>query len=339
MASIEWLTKRLPPIERIRLRSEPDYYGISHLIAQAVDRPKPPRSFAHWLHGWIYTDPITHPRELTFWGEPQDTILVVNQEQVQILQEFGFQQVHAAGLPFIYGNLHTVNRQAQTLLVMPSHSSAYTDQQVNQEEYVKHILQWKTEFSDIVFCIHGSCVERGYWIPVLDHYQIPWIIGATTDDRNALIRMNIIFRSFDCVTSNVIGSHIAYAAYSGCRVSIDGKYASPQMSEFQHDPWYRLYPELLQKHLEIFHETQIRQRFPQFFVSPMKATSHEAWGRQTVGSNYQKTPEELVPLLGWRPKQQISGYTTRVTRKIRSVFPAKLANTPLTNQYYQSDSP
>jgi hypothetical protein len=312
----EWLTQILPPIQQIRLRSEPDYYGMSSLIARDLGYPWVPRSFAQWLHGWIFTTPITNPREITFWGNPTDRILVTTDNQVQQLRSFGYENVYAAGLPFIYGNRNPVTRQPNSLLVMPSHSSAYTEQLVNQEDYIQFILKFRSDFEHIMFCLHGSCVEKKYWIPVIEKYKLPWIIGASTNDRNALIRMNRILRSFSNMTTNVMGSHVAYAATAGCRISIAGDYASPQAEEYQNDPWYDQYPDLLKKHIVLFHETEIRQRFSPFFRLPLDGETHVQWGEEQVGMSCQRSPKDLSQILGWTPFQQLQGYTDRITQKL-----------------------
>jgi hypothetical protein len=319
-SSTEWLTQILPPIQRIRLRSEPDYYGIGSLIARDLGYRRVPRSFAQWLHGWIFTTPITSPREITFWGNPKDQILVTTDDQVQILRSFGYKNVYAAGLPFIYGNRNPVIRQPNSLLVMPSHASAYTEQLVNQENYIQFILKFKSEFDQIIFCLHGSCVEKKYWIPVIEKYGFPWIIGASTDDRNALIRMNSILRSFSHMTTNVMGSHVAYAATAGCRISIAGDYASPQAEEYRNDPWYDQYPDLLKKHIELFHETEIHQRFSQFFRLPIDGETYLQWGEEQVGMSYQICPQDLAQILGWTPFQQLQGYTDRITQKLTNTI-------------------
>ena len=313
-----WLTQRLPPIQRIRLRSEPDYYGISYLIAQDLGYKWVPRSFAQWLHGWIFTTPITNPREITFWGNSTDRILVTTDYQVKQLEAFGYTNAYAAGLPFIYGALIPVTRQPNSLLVMPSHSSAYTEKLINQEDYIQFILKFKSDFNQIIFCLHGSCVEKNYWVPMIEKYGIPCVIGASTDDRNSLIRMNIILRSFDTMTTNVMGSHIAYAATAGCRISIAGDYASPKAEEFRHDPWYQKYPDLLEKHISIFHKSAICRRFPQFFMLPIEAEKHIAWGKEQVGMPCKLPSKELSHILGWTPLKQLQGYTHRITQKIIS---------------------
>ena len=43
----------LPSIEKIDLRGEVDYYGVSHLIAKKLKLSFVPRSSVGWKHGWI----------------------------------------------------------------------------------------------------------------------------------------------------------------------------------------------------------------------------------------------------------------------------------------------
>ena len=81
----KWIAEKLPPIERVWRRSEPDSYGASYLIAEQTERKKPPVSFAHWRHGWNYLNPIIHPRLLG--GDPGLVHLMTTAEQVQIQQE------------------------------------------------------------------------------------------------------------------------------------------------------------------------------------------------------------------------------------------------------------
>ena len=87
----KWIAEKLPPIERVWRRSEPDSYGASYLIAEQTERKKPPVSFAHWRHGWNYLNPIIHPRLLG--GDPGLVHLMTTAEQVQILNNFGYKKV------------------------------------------------------------------------------------------------------------------------------------------------------------------------------------------------------------------------------------------------------
>lgn len=313
--NIEWLTNRLPVIETIRLRSEPDYYGASHAIAAHLGFKAPPRSFAHWMHGWAMDEDIEDPHEISFRGEPNDVVLVATQTQAYKLKEFGYQKAFAIGMPFIYGRdeLH-IERKPSSLLVMPSHSSKFSDHSANQEQYAQEIFSLKDHFSDIVVSLHGSCVERNLWIPALQKYNLPWIVGASIEDKNALARMHRIFQSFEFMTTNSMGSHILYASYLGCKVSIFGSYYGMEVKSYQHDPWYQIYPHILKKQITFFKEDNIRKVFPWLFVHPKDASLNTLWAYDKLGCENKLFCQDIAKLLGWTPLAQAKGYTLLISK-------------------------
>ena len=304
---ITWLLDRLPPVVRVWRRSEPDFYGASYLIAQRLGRKKPPISFAAWRHGWLHLDPIIHPR-LIAMGTPKTLNLVATDRQVEILSKFGWPNSVAVGLPFIYGDIFKLDAKPNSLLVMPGHTLPYTDHQWDQKTYVDQIVKLKPYFNSIVACVHSSCFAKGYWTPYFEKNGIPCIKGADTYDKNALLRLNCIFKSFEYVTTNTIGSHIAYAAYSGCKVSIYGDYCSPNKNDYRNDPYYQKYPGLLEYWIDQSQESVIRQHYPQFFTLPMDAIDTKKWGEAVTGAAFIKKPSEVAELLGWSLKHQVKGY-------------------------------
>lgn len=317
--NLSWLTERLPPVEIVKLRCEPDYYGISHIIAAQTGRKNPPRSFAGWLHGWLFT-PVFHVKQLANCGTAEDMHLVATAQQVESLKRFGFNKAEAVGLPFIYSDNLEVKRKPTSLLVMPSHSLPYTEHEWNQESYVKQVVQLKPYFSSIVACVHSACVKKGYWITEFEKNDIPWITGAFIDDKNALQRMKIIFNSFEYMTTNILGSHVAYASYCGCKVSIYGSYAIYSAKDFIAAPFYQNNPELLPKMVEFWREEWVKENFPDFFVIPMEAMERQQWGGDVLGVKYKKSTKEIADLLGWSFSGQIRGYSKAISRKIASKF-------------------
>jgi hypothetical protein len=318
LEDVKWIQERLPTIDKIRLKSESDYYGASSLIAEKLGLKQTPRSFAHWMHGWSIDSKVTHPRELTCWGNVDDTILVATLEQENILREFGYQKVCAVGLPFIYGeDTCSIKREPHSLLVMPNHSSEFSTNTDNQELYIKTIASLKEEFSKIVVSLHGSCVKKGYWLPVLEKYNLPWIIGASTDDKNAIKRMHNLFSSFECMTTNTLGSHVLYASYKGCRVSIYGSYYDLKKESYSTDPWYQKYPEILEKRINLWAEENIRSLFPWLFANPTEAKVYKFWASTTLGEENKLEPKEVAELLGWSLGSQIKGYSKLATDILR----------------------
>ena len=125
------------------------------------------------------------------------------------------------------------------------------------------------------------------------------------------------------MTTNVIGSHVAYAAYSGCKISIHGKYASRKKEDYINDPWYKRHPDLLEENLKKNREEYVRNLYPELFVLPMKAEERRQWGKQIVGAHFKKHPKQVSKLLGWTATERINRYMgkrlsplKRMSRKI-----------------------
>jgi hypothetical protein len=193
---------------------------------------------------------------------------------------------------------------------MPGHTLPYTDHQWDQKTYVDQIVKLKPYFATIVACVHSSCFTKGYWVPYFEKHGIPCIRGADTYDKNALLRLNCIFKSFEYMTTNTIGSHVAYAAYSGCKVSIYGNFFSPSKNDYRDDPFYQEYPKLLDYWIDQSQKSVIEKQYPQFFTNPMEATARKKWGEKVTGSAFKRRPSEIGELLGWSLKRQIRGYLT-----------------------------
>jgi hypothetical protein len=304
---LNWLEKQLPPVETIWRRSEADFYGASYVIAQQIGKKKPPVSFAAWRHGWFFSKSVVHPCFLAK-GTRRTLNLMGTQRQVRILKEYGYNNAVAVGLPYIYADTLELERKPGSLLVMPAHTLPYNKQHWDQNAYVAEIVKLKPYFSSIVACIHGACVEHGYWIHEFERHGIPWVQGADSYDKNALRRMNVMFKSFEYMTTNSLGSHVAYAAYSGAKVSVFGPYAAPEIDNFSNDPFYKKYPELLRTYVENLQEDILKCHYPDLFSTPMEAIERRAWGAEMVGAAYRKDPQKIAALLGWSIANQIIGY-------------------------------
>ena len=298
------LSNNLPPFQEIKLNGEADFYGISHIIASRLNKKSPPRSFATWIHGWLFPEKIIKPEQILFYEGIFKTHLVANQFQVEALKSFGIHNVEAVGQPFIYADNIELPRKANSLLVMPPHSLPYIKHDLNQKEYVKEICSLKPYFSTIVACVHSACISNGYWIQEFTDAEIPCISGAAINDKNALRRMQAIFKSFEYMTTNTLGSHIAYASYCGCKVSFFGKYQQFTREEAKYIPYYIKNPEFIELRLELTQESYIRTKLPHLFTHPQEAVIMTEWAREILGLEYKKSPELISKLLGWSNKDQ-----------------------------------
>jgi hypothetical protein len=300
MNILENINKILPSIESFLPRTEVEYYGFASYLMKKLSLNALPESTSSLRHGWMHED-FKYPEEITM-GIPQSKYLVGTEREVEFLNNKQIFNVKAVGVPFIYideEELSHIHRYKNSLLVMPPHSLPESSHEWKEEEYVSQILKLKNDFSEIVFCIHQSCLKKKLWISVLKKHSIPWIIGADALDNNSLMRMAKIFRSFEYVTTNAFGSHIAYAAYSGCKVSIYGTFFEFQKKDFQNVELYKIFPFLLDHIVKIFSQGYIKERYEDLFVHPTKAKKRLKWSKKALGYEYKVSYKQLAEELGW----------------------------------------
>lgn len=174
-------------------------------------------------------------------------------------------------------------------------------------EYIEYIKQLREQFSLVVASIGYEDVRRGNWIPAFEKAGIPWISGAWSYDRNALIRMHSLMRQFEFVTTNSPGSHCAYAAYCGCKVSFTGPKEKLLKLEIDTHPHYKRHPNIARamKNRDLVEEFQAK--FPALCVEPRDAKVQVEWAWKTLGGEYKKQPEEIAELFEWKLRKLPSG--------------------------------
>jgi len=296
---LDLVLSNLPKEEQIKIRSEADYYGTSCIISKKLRLPFALFSPTKWVHGWRFKD-LKYIEQLTGSGKG-NYHLVALKEHETFLKNNGLKS-KAVGMPFIYvedvENIK-IKRIPNSLLIMPPHTLSYVEQSWDESEYIKLIGSLKSDFELIVVCIHPECYKKGYWIEACEKFKLPYIKGASLNDKNSLIRMYRLFSSFEYMTTCHIGSHVLYAAYCDCKVSIYGNYFKYKKEFFTNDPFYRKYPHILERNLKIGSESYIRKKFPQFFVSPKDAKIMKKWADKEIGLQYKIPAYKVAYYLGW----------------------------------------
>ncbi len=196
---------------------------------------------------------------------------------------------------------------------MPPHTLPYTDESWDEEAYVEAIADLKPSFSAIMACIHRDNIRKGQWTESFEQHDIEWIPGTRAQDKHGLTRMHTLFSMFECMTTNTVGSHIPYAAYCGCKVSIHGPFSSRRKEDYENDPLWAEHMDVLEQHLASTTEEATRKKFPFLFVNPEDAERHEEWARRELGEAYRRPPEGIAQLLGWNLASQVRGYFDRWT--------------------------
>ncbi len=312
---IEWLTAQLPPVISMERRSEADYYGASNVIATALGLARPPNSIASWKHGVSFERRMNAPELLLTEGNRATRHLVANDWQAAQLRQAGYFRVHAVGVPFLYAKSSGARRTPGSLLVMPAHHVANAAHSFDEDEYAARLHDVRDRFDTVVACVSATCAREGSWTRTLESTGIPWIVGADSSDRNALRRMRQLFENFEFVTTNILGSHVAYAAYCECRVSIWGPYAQIKLEDYRNVPWYQKNWQRASELIECFSEAHVRRSHPLLFSEPWNAKALRSWAEPYLGHAFRREPSQVARLLGWTLPGQAEAVVHRVARK------------------------
>jgi hypothetical protein len=299
----EEINIQLPQIEYRKYPASVLYGGdvIIKKYTRSVLTPR--RIYGEWVHGIIYDYMHFHPYAVIGGNalNPNNPNWVCRKKDEGYLIFHGI-PAKAIGAPICYLPKLSVNyeRISNSLLVMPAHSShyisAYNKEKSNSVlDYVDYIISIAGKFDHVVVCLHAECIKLNLWVNEFQEKGITVIQGASSDDKNALERIRALMSQFEFVTSNVLGSHIAYAAFFGAKVSISGPYHQWNREAFLKERFYADHEYLLDVMLN--EESLAKELLPFIFIEPERACLLDAWGKEMVGVENILSPEELSRLL------------------------------------------
>ena len=307
----------LPERKLIKLRNGLDRYGFSYLLADIIGFNRPPRSFGTWDHGWIFWKPEA-PMDLGHAESPFDMPVVVRSTQEEsILRNSGFRHVFIGGLPFAYVQKSNKTRRGNSLIAFIPHSLSYlTGFRINVE-YFNYLHSISAGFDEVYVCVFSDDAANQLIVSELVKRGLKIIIGAQPDDANSLIRMRWIFDQFEYVTSSAMGSHLLYAAYSGCNVSIAGPFSEESRDHIMSNPYAASHPAYVDHLLNGCSESTNRLAYPWLFVDhPRNGINMEAWAKMEIGYYSLLDDKAIVDILGWN----FIGYAKGVFRGARRRF-------------------
>lgn len=318
----------LPPIDKIALESEIYYYGFINVIESYCNTKKPnSQSLPIWQHGWIPDERQIHPQAVLASENEnkKQQFFVARKSEENYLKINGYTNTKAIGSPLIYVPKPQLERIPGSLLVMPVHSLAYTEHKHWKfKEYAEYIQSIRKKFSRVVACIHPSCIKHGYWAEEFREMGIEIVEGAEVHNKFALERIASLFSLFEYITTNGFGSHLAYAPFFGAKVSIAGPFTTYKKEDYSNAPFYQKYPMLLGRTVEFSSKSNLKKIFPQFFVSPEKASKHKSWAELQLGLENKLRPHEFKKVLGWDYcsllKSEVSTLPGKVKRKSRNAI-------------------
>jgi hypothetical protein len=271
----------------------------------------------YWMHGWIPAYHNVHPALIALHkkegqhddydfaaqirDEKQNTIQWVSRaDQAEYLTAHGYRHVKAIGLPIVYLPDPQLQRVPGSLLVLPPHSHknhGATDPLA--ERYADMIAELAPRFSHVAVGVNEDDFTKGQWVESFRRRGIDVFVTTDQADPNTLKRLQRILYTFESVTTNGFGSHIALAAYCGARVSVFGPYAEFPIERMKATHAVKMFPELLDQAHYLCTEQALRTHYPFLFVAPDHASTQQPWGATEVGEPSRLSPEELRRLFGW----------------------------------------
>ncbi len=271
----------------------------------------------YWMHGWIPEFHNVHPAFIALHkkegqGADYDYLAQIEQEKREVMQWVarkdqedylrgqGYEHVRAIGLPFCYLPEGDLPRVPGSLLVMPPHSHRTHGPADPVAEQLAEMIKAKSSlFSEVVVCLNADDYARNEWRSSFEKRGIKVIVGADQGEGDTLWRLKRMLSRFEYVTTNGYGSHIAYAAAAGAKVSIYGPYAEFPTKLAAGCHAVKMFPELRDPQVEVCGEAAMRAAFPFFFVEPEKAVARADWGWRELGGDLMLKPSEVSDAFGW----------------------------------------
>jgi hypothetical protein len=284
-----------------------------------------------WLHGWVPDFHLVDLRlviEQSVQNPTKEPSWVATKSHEQFLLRHGAIS-KAIGLSYCYLPDREFQRKPRSLLVMPAHSLEYTKHAWKFEEYVDSIDRVRNHFSEVVICVYSACFKNGYWVDNFKRRGYPIVEGAHANDRNSLERIRALISQFEYVTTNGFGSHIAYAAAFGSRISIYGPFCEIRPHDHSADPYYLDRPGTIGIIEELYSEKRAKAELPDLFFPPDKAPLKVEWGRQQMGFENKVTPGEMRRLFGWDFAGRMKRRTRILIQKTKEAGNLKTAKASL----------
>ena len=314
----------LPPFTQIKITSGVDRYGFSSVLAKRCGRRAVLRSFANWVHGWVWSEEPT--AELLACAKMARNLIMVvcNEIEKKTLTDLNFTNVRVGGLPFAYVERQHRQRHENSLLAFPPHSAEAERVTNNQAKYLDFLEAMKKDFESIHLSVYyldlGGPLHKAANVRGLQVIQ-----GARADDANSLLRTRSMLDSFKYVTSNAMGSHMLYALFAGCEFSFCGPMYGYEESVFLaggnphgHSSDY------IQLALKLHSEPYLRNKFSKFFVNhPRDGIGDLSFAEEEIGAKFIMSTMQIKDALGWNVNGQLKGYFSGALRRASRVLESR----------------
>jgi len=295
-----------PNTKKIKVRTISDGYGAT-VVAQSyiqLEKKYYARNFA-WQHGWI-PDLWNIDRDEVIgetYSNKFKNIFVARKSQEDYLINCNVKS-KAIGLPFCYVKSKKIYRNMGSLLVMPTHSTLSVGSKEDLR-FINDVKKYKSSFEETYVCLHEEDIKRNRG-KIWQNEGFKIVSGASFTDANSLYRMKFLFKSFEFMVTDSIGSHVPYAASSGTRVAIIRSERSRVIDP--KEPFYsqksKSYLRKLSK-LAYDLNSPDSSPYPFLFCKPTEAKKHISWGRKEIGLENMLSENSLRDNFGWNDSEYL----------------------------------
>jgi len=301
--------------QEIHLRNSMDRYGFSYLLANQLGMNSPRRAFCDWVHGWVWWEDIMGPKDiLSNYIVPKDiAIIVATDNQKQVILNHGYNNsLFVGGLPYAYCPDLDIPKCQNVLLAILPHSAESQHYDVFDKHYLDYLYDIKDDWESIFVSIF-YLDENERLISEIERRGLKVVIGANPNDRYSMLRTQLMFTLADAVNSNTMGSHIAYALASNCKVSlVDDLYTFDHSINMRANP--HLTKEDVDKFLFVNSSEYLKDHFKYLFVDPALGERNKKLGQEYIGWENMLENTVLKHAIGWNFKQQLSFFYRRTSR-------------------------
>ena len=242
-------------LAHLECESETDFYGLSFVLNACFQKIIPRPLKAHsFKHGWSPIRTTKFSKQIVMHEKKERLHFCFNTSEKNLLIQNGFQNVVPMGAPFLYATELTKDIQVRLIpgsfLIMPGHTLSHVGGNTAPDIFFQNSYRIAKEkgATEIATCLHRESINDDL-LKSLEPMNIKVIKGAKHDRSISLLEQSLMYRKYEYMITNSIGSHVLYALHSGCKVKIIDTFIFT-FDELMKHPWYRENQDIARSNIE-----------------------------------------------------------------------------------------
>jgi hypothetical protein len=201
---------------------------------------------------------------------------------------------------------------------MPSHSLSESNPDLKKylSDLKNYLKELKKNFSIVVVCLHINEIKKKYFNEILNELEISFIEGADPLDANSLDRLATIFSQFEFMTTDTLSSHVVYASYYGCKVSVFGPRRIITEKDLNRIKYFKNCPECMKISINWSRNNFLLSKYPFFDCEPWLAQKQINWATFQLGEQNKLSPKKMKNIMGLNLNSIIYTIKKKILRKV-----------------------